>query len=61
MCAIGWFLGENLDRAMRVASGIGYAGLAILLLFLAAIWYGGRRYRRGRTLRRQAGDRQAGE
>ncbi|HSK46571.1 MAG TPA: DedA family protein [Coriobacteriia bacterium] len=50
MCLIGWFLGENLDRALGVASGIGYAGLGILLIFLGLLWYGRRRYRsrRGR-------------
>jgi len=48
MCLIGWFLGENLDLAIRVASGIGYAGLGLFLLFLAAIWYGRAQYRKRR-------------
>lgn len=49
MCAIGWFLGENLDLALRIASGIGYFGLLIVLALFAAVWWAGRRVR----LRRQ--------
>lgn len=45
MCAIGWFLGENLDRALKVASGVGYAGLAVLVGFVVFLWWGGRRIR----------------
>jgi membrane-associated protein len=37
MCAIGWFLGANLDVALRVAGGIGYVGLLVLLLFIAGL------------------------
>lgn len=48
MCLIGWFLGENLDLALRVASGIGYVGLGLMLLFLLAIWYGRVHYRKRR-------------
>jgi membrane-associated protein len=40
MCAIGWFLGANLHRAMQVASGVSYAGLGLLVLFLALLAYG---------------------
>jgi membrane-associated protein len=45
MCAIGWILGENLERAVRVASGIGYAGLAVFAGFIFMLWYGRRRYK----------------
>lgn len=38
MCLIGWFLGTNIELALRVASGIGYAGLAILALFMVVLW-----------------------
>jgi len=37
MCAIGWFLGANLDNALKVASGVGYAGLAIFALFIGGL------------------------
>jgi len=37
MCALGWFLGENLDLALRVASGIGYVGLLIFAIFVAGL------------------------
>jgi len=37
MCTIGWFLGANLDVALKVASGVGYVGLAILALFIGGI------------------------
>jgi len=43
MCAIGWFLGENLDVALTVASGIGYVGLAIFALFLIGLLLARRR------------------
>jgi membrane protein DedA with SNARE-associated domain len=37
MCAIGWFLGANLDLALKVASGVGYVGLTIMALFVGGI------------------------
>lgn len=37
MCVIGWFLGANLDVALKVASGVGYAGLAIFALFVGGV------------------------
>ena len=52
MVLIGWFLGENLERALQVASGIGYAGLALLLIFIGAIVYGSRRFQKRRGDRR---------
>lgn len=45
MCAIGWFLGANFERALQVASGIGYVGLALFLGFGFALWYGRRKYK----------------
>jgi len=45
MCAIGWFLGANLQLAMTVASGIGYFGLAILALFVIGLFFARRRLR----------------
>lgn len=38
MCAIGWFLGENLELALDVVQGVGFAGLGIFVIFLIAIW-----------------------
>lgn len=55
MCAIGWFLGANLERAVKFASGVGYAGLIIFVLMLAAIVIAGRQVRRRRALRRAHG------
>ncbi len=46
MCAIGWFLAENFDRALSVASGVGWAGLGIMALFVGAIWLGRKRYKK---------------
>jgi len=37
MCLLGWFLGENLDLALRVASGIGWVGLFLFALFVGGI------------------------
>ena len=37
MCALGWFLGENLDLALRVASGIGWVGLFVFVVFVAGV------------------------
>lgn len=37
MCLIGWFLGENLHIALRVASGIGWVGLLVMVLFVGGI------------------------
>lgn len=50
MCAIGWFLGANLDRAVRIASSISYAGLAVLVIFFGLLWYGRHRYRARRDM-----------
>jgi len=37
MCMLGWFLGENLDLALRVSSGIGWVGLFVFGLFVAGV------------------------
>lgn len=37
MVAIGWFLGQNLGLALKVASTIGWFGLAVMALFVAGI------------------------
>lgn len=47
MCTIGWFLGANLDIALRVASGIGWFGLTILAVFVVVLYFARRRLRRG--------------
>lgn len=57
MCAIGWFLGFNLERAVKFASGVGYVGLFVFVVMLAAIVVAGRQVKRRRALRRlHAGD-----
>jgi len=51
MCAIGWFLGQNFDIALRVAGTISYAGCLVILVLLGAIV----------VLRRRARAREAAE
>lgn len=51
MCAIGWFLGANFERALQVASGISYAGLAVFVSFIGLLWYGQLRFRKSRQVR----------
>lgn len=46
MCAIGWFLAENFDRALSVASGVSWVGLGIMAVFVSAIFLGRKRYKR---------------
>jgi membrane protein DedA with SNARE-associated domain len=50
MCAIGWFLGENLDQAVRVLRNIGLVGLLVFLLFVYGAWYVRKRIKRRRML-----------
>lgn len=39
MCAIGWFLGGNIDFALVVIRRLGYAGLAVFVVFVvSAVW-----------------------
>lgn len=45
MCAIGWFVGANLDIALSIASSIGWVGLLMLVLLVAAIFFARRRLR----------------
>jgi membrane protein DedA with SNARE-associated domain len=45
MCAVGWFLGKNFDRALSVASGIGWVGLGLVALAAIALWLGRARWR----------------
>ena len=52
MCAIGWFLGANLEQALRIASGVTYVGLAVFVSFIALLVFGGRRLRK-RKLERE--------
>jgi membrane protein DedA with SNARE-associated domain len=37
MCAIGWFLGQNFDKALRLAGTISWAGCLVMLTALVAI------------------------
>lgn len=39
MCAIGWFVGDNFDHALRIAARVGYVGFALfLVLIVVALW-----------------------
>lgn len=50
MCAIGWFLGENMEYALRVSQGMSWFGLVVLLSVGGVLWY----TRRRAALRREA-------
>lgn len=39
MCAIGWFIGDNIDFALQVVSGVGYAGLGIFAFLVLSVWF----------------------
>jgi membrane protein DedA with SNARE-associated domain len=47
-CAIGWFLGENMDRALRAARNVGIGGLLIFVAFIVFVVYTRRRIVRRR-------------
>ncbi len=49
MCAIGYFLGENFDFALKIASRLGYAGSILFLFLILFLLFGGRRFRRHRA------------
>ncbi|MDP2233308.1 MAG: DedA family protein [Actinomycetota bacterium] len=44
MCAIGYFVGENFDRALTIARDLGYFGLAMFLLFIGLLAFGRRKF-----------------
>jgi hypothetical protein len=43
MVSIGWFLGDNMDRALGVARGVGYAGLGLFTVFILIAFLAARR------------------
>lgn len=45
MCAIGWFLGRNMDVALRVATSISWVGLLLLIAMLSLLAFSRRRAR----------------
>lgn len=44
MCAIGYFVGENFDRALGIARDVGYFGLFAFLAFIGVLMFGRRRF-----------------
>jgi len=52
MCLIGWFLGENLERALAVAQGIGVFGLVLFAVIIVAAVVTARRLRARKAARR---------
>lgn len=54
MCAIGWFLGENMEYALRVSQGMSWFGLILLLTVGAVLVYGRRRAAKRREEREAA-------
>ncbi len=49
MCAIGWFVGDNFDRALKIAAQVGYVGMAIFLVVIAVALWGRRRFQKRRV------------
>jgi len=45
MVVIGWYLGANLDKAVRVASSIGWFGALLFAAFVALLYFGRRAVR----------------
>ncbi len=45
MVSIGWFLGDHMDRALKVARGVGYAGLGLFTIFILIAFLASRRIR----------------
>jgi undecaprenyl-diphosphatase len=50
MVLIGYFLGENFDRAMSFVAGVGYVGMGVFLIFVASLFIAYRRRRVRRAL-----------
>ena len=50
MCTVGWFLGENLDEALKVLRNLGIAGFVVFVAFVSAAIYLRRRLKRRRLL-----------
>lgn len=44
MCAIGYFVGENFERALQIARDVGFIGLAIIVGVIVALLVGRRRF-----------------
>lgn len=59
MCAIGWFLGANMDHALRVASTVTWIGLAFFILFVVGAYLLARRIRSKRAAAASANERAA--
>lgn len=51
ICAIGWFVGSNLDLAVRIATSIGWVALLIVVALVILALLGRRRIRRRRAER----------
>lgn len=51
MCAVGWFLGENMDVALRVAASAGWVGLLVMVVFVGFLVIGRRRYKARKAAR----------
>lgn len=52
---IGYFVGENFDRALSILSGVGYAGIGVLMLLIAGAYVAVKRLRARRAERAAAG------
>lgn len=53
VCGIGWYAGENMDRALTWVSRVGTTGLVVIIVFLTAVLLGGRRVRKVRARRKE--------
>lgn len=45
MCAVGYFVGENFDRALEIAANIGTVGILLFVAVFVVLWYTRRRVR----------------
>ena len=53
MVLIGYFLGENFERALAFAAGLGYAGMALVIVLVIVLIVGRRRRKLRRALENQ--------
>jgi membrane-associated protein len=49
MCAVGYFVGENFDRALQIGASLGYAGAFLFVAVIVAVLFGRRKLTERRT------------
>jgi undecaprenyl-diphosphatase len=61
MVLIGYFLGENFERALAFAAGLGYAGMALVVTVVVVLLVARRRVKKRRMIEKESGEHEAGE